>query len=92
MGPQVRMTQGVLSERVGEVRRELFGEHGGPLLAEILRLPLRTWLNYESGVAIPGPVILRYIEVTGVNPHWLLTGQGPRYLASDGVSERRGIA
>ena len=27
------------------VRVELYGEHGGPLLAEALRLPFRTWAN-----------------------------------------------
>ncbi len=93
MKPQVRMTQGVIARRVREVRRELFGENGGPLLADILRLPHRTWINYEAGVLIPGPVILRLIEATGVSPHWLLTGQGPRYITrSGGRGDRRGIA
>ena len=68
-----------LARRVREVRRELFGEHGGPLLAEALRLPHRTWLHYESGVTIPAEVILRFIVATGANPGWLLTGEGDRY-------------
>ncbi len=93
MKPQVRMRQGVLARRVGEIRRELFGDCGGPLLADILRLPPRTWFNYEAGVAIPATVILRLIEVTGVSPHWLLTGRGPRYTARDGGSgDRVGVA
>jgi hypothetical protein len=65
-----------LAARIREVRRELYGERGAPMLAEDLELPTRTWLNYESGVVIPAPVILRFIDVTGANPRWLLTGQG----------------
>jgi hypothetical protein len=72
-----------LAERVREVRRELFGEYGGPLLAESLHLPFRTWLNYEAGCTIPAVVILRFIEVTHAHPHWLLTGEGPKFLSQD---------
>ena len=70
-----------LACRLREVRLELYGEHGGPLLAEVLELPARTWAHYESGVTIPGLVLLRFIEATGVAPHWLLTGEGERDLA-----------
>jgi hypothetical protein len=72
-----------LSDRVRQVRRDLYGAHGGPLLAEALHLPFRTWANYESGCTIPAQVILRFIEVTGADPHWLLTGEGRRYLDAD---------
>lgn len=72
-----------LAERVREVRTELYGENGGPLLAEALELPYRTWLGYEAGEMIPSEAILRFIELTGTNPHWLLTGEGLKYLASD---------
>jgi hypothetical protein len=65
-----------LARRIREIRVEQFGECGGTLLAEILGLPERTWHNYESGVTIPALVILRFIEATGADPHWLLTGQG----------------
>jgi hypothetical protein len=68
-----------LARRVGEIRRELYGAHGGPLLARALGLPHRTWHNYESGVMIPGLVILRFIHVTGASPEWLLTGEGEKY-------------
>jgi hypothetical protein len=68
-----------LARRVREVRQELYGDRGVPLLAGELDLPARTWMNYESGVVIPASVILRFIEVTGANPSWLLTGQGDRY-------------
>jgi hypothetical protein len=71
----------VLARRLREVRLEMYGEHGGPLLAEALGLSVRTWANYESGVTIPGPRLLLFIKVTGVEPHWLLTGEGQRDLA-----------
>ena len=45
-------------------------------LAEALRLPEQTWLNFEAGVKMSGEVILRFILFTGVEPHWLLTGEG----------------
>ncbi len=68
-----------LAQRVREIRLERFGENGVPHLAEKLRLPTRTWLNYESGCTIPAEVILRFIDATDVHPHWLLTGEGDRY-------------
>jgi hypothetical protein len=75
--------QAILGRRVGEIRRELFGEHGGPLLAEALHLPYRTWMNYEAGVTIPATVILQFIEISRANPGWLLTGEGERYRDRD---------
>ncbi len=68
-----------LASRVRVVREELFGEHGGPLLANEVGVPFRTWMNYEDGFTIPAQVILRFIEVTGADPHWLLTGEGEKY-------------
>ena len=69
----------VLGPRLREVRMELYGENGGPMLANALGLSFRTWLNYESGVTIPALVMLHFIELTGACPHWLLTGEPPRY-------------
>jgi hypothetical protein len=74
----VQATRG-LARRVREIRVERFGEVGGPLLSETLGLPERTWANYESGVTIPALVILRFVELTGVNPRWLRTGKGEKY-------------
>ena len=71
-----------LARRIREVREELYGTHGGPLLAEAMQIPFRTWLNYESGCTIPAPSMLRFIELTKANPHWLLTGRGDKYLAA----------
>jgi hypothetical protein len=72
-----------LAERVREIRMDLYGNNGGPLLAELLKIPFRTWLNYESGCTIPAHTILRLIEATGAHPHWLLTGDGDRFLDHD---------
>jgi hypothetical protein len=69
-----------LGRRVCEIRTELFGEDGGPILADVLNLPSRTWMHYECGVTIPAHVILIFIEVSGTNPHWLLTGRGNKYF------------
>ena len=69
----------VLASRLREVRRELYGEHGGPLLAQALEVPARTWAHYESGITMPGVVVLRFLVLCGVEPHWLLTGEGRRY-------------
>ncbi len=68
-----------ISGRLREVRQELFGEHGGPELARRLDLPARTWYNYETGVTVPAEVLLGFIDQTGTNPLWLLTGEGPKY-------------
>ena len=68
-----------LARRVRETRCALYGELGGPLLAEKLRVPFRTWHYYETGCTIPATTILRFIEVTTVSPHWLLTGDGEMF-------------
>lgn len=69
-----------LADRIREVREDLYGEYGAQFFADALGLPLRTWANYEQGVIIPAVVILKLIDMAGVSPQWLLTGQGPKYL------------
>jgi hypothetical protein len=69
-------TSSVLAGRLRYLRLEMYGRDGGAELADALGLPPRTWTNYESGVVIPGVVLLQFIEVTGADPHWLLTGEG----------------
>src|SRR5215469_2426216 len=76
-----------LAERLRSLRAELYGERGGPELARRLGLPVRTWYNYESGVTVPAEVILKIVELTSVEPIWLLHGKGPKYRNS--VLERR---
>jgi hypothetical protein len=69
-----------LASRVHEIRREMFGVHGGPLLAKKLGLSFRTWAEFEAGRTIPAQTMLRFIQLTHVNPLWLLTGHGEKYL------------
>src|SRR5436305_3158827 len=71
-----------LAERLRMLRAELYGDRGGPELARRLGLPIRTWYNYEAGVTVPAEVVLRFMELTAVEPMWLLHGQGPRYRAA----------
>jgi hypothetical protein len=68
-----------LAARARNIRVELFGECGQAQLATLLGLPARTWANYEAGVTMPATVLLRFIEVTGADPGWLLTGEGDRF-------------
>ena len=68
-----------LSERLREIRTELHGERGGSEMARRLGLPIRTWYNYESGVTIPAEVILKFVELTSVEPLWLLHGEGSKF-------------
>src|SRR3954465_7350150 len=68
-----------LAERLSALRSELYGDRGGPELARQLGLPVRTWYNYESGVTVPAEVVLKIIELTSVEPIWLLHGQGPKF-------------
>src|SRR4051812_37967512 len=83
----------ILARRIREIREELFGEHGGPLLADALHLPVRTWLNYEAGCTIPAQVILEFIVLTSAHPCWLLYGDGDKFMKSDWRNEEgsRGI-
>src|SRR3954451_13726641 len=68
-----------LAERLSTLRLELYGERGGPEMARGLGIPVRTWYNYEGGVTVPAEVVLKIIELTSVEPLWLLHGRGPKY-------------
>jgi transcriptional regulator with XRE-family HTH domain len=75
-----------LSERLRQIRVELYGERGGSEMARRLGLPVRTWYNYESGVTVPAEVLLRFMELTSAEPLWLLHGEGPRYRERPGTA------
>ncbi len=78
-----------LAERLAGLRSELFGERGGPEMARRLGIPVRTWYNYEAGVTVPAEVILKIIELTAIEPSWLLHGKGPKFR--QGAPERRDL-
>lgn len=68
-----------LSERLHDIRIELHGERGGSEMARRLGLPIRTWYNYESGVTVPAEVMLKFVELTSIEPLWLLNGTGSKF-------------
>lgn len=80
-----------LAERLREIRIELYGDRGGPALARKLEIPNRTWYNYETGVTVPAEILLRFLEVTSAEPHWLVTGQGPKFR-NEPLPHRRSTA
>lgn len=80
---QVKRT---LSGRLAEIRSELFGNQGKAEMARRLGIPPRSWYNYEGGVTVPAEVILKTIELTSVEPLWLLHGTGPKYRRGDEAS------
>jgi hypothetical protein len=58
---------------------QIFGEHGGPMLAELLGITQRRLARIEAGGPIPAEIVLKLIVLTGVNPSWLLSGEGETY-------------
>lgn len=68
-----RTLKATLAARLRQLRMERYGRHGAPELAGALGLPTRTWLNYERGVTVPAEVVLKLIELTSVEPRWLLS-------------------
>jgi hypothetical protein len=71
-----------LAERLRTIRVELYGERSLVEMAHRIGLPVRTWQNYEAGVTVPAEVLLRFVELTGVEPAWLLHGRGPKFSGS----------
>ncbi|WP_240907327.1 ester cyclase [Paludisphaera rhizosphaerae] len=86
--PEVLEAKRAFSDRLAQIREDLFGERGGPELARRLGIPVRSWYDYETGVRIPSDVLLAFLDETGAEPHWLRTGEGPRYR-SDRKQESR---
>ena len=68
-----------LAERLREIREDFYGEHGAQFLADALEIPLKTWLNYESGVVMPAALALKLLVQLHVRPSWLLRGEGEKY-------------
>ncbi len=49
----------------------------------------RRWFteyNYETGVTDPADVLLAFLDNTGVDPHWLMTGEEPKYRRDNNIS------
>lgn len=62
------------------IRIEIFGDDGSVVLSDQLGVAPKTWQNYEEiGEAMPAQTLLRFIELTGVDPLWLMRGEGRKY-------------
>ena len=77
-----------LSERIRAIHIDFVGDLGRPALARLLGIPDRRLERFESGGPIPAEIILMLIEVTGVNPRWLQSGEGKRYLRREDIRPR----
>jgi hypothetical protein len=81
-----------IGARLRELRRERSTWGGGPRvgnnLPRRLRIPIRTWYQWERGNAIAGDALLQIIVATGVRPAWLLYGAGPMF---DDVATTNGV-
>lgn len=75
-----RRQQLELADRLREIREDVCGESGGQALADALKIPTQTWLGYESGVVVPVKILLQLMVMARVDHHWLLTGQGQKYV------------
>jgi hypothetical protein len=70
-----------LADRMREIRLDLYGEDGLESLTRALEVPAQTWRNYERGITMPAHLMLEFLVLTGVDPNWLLTGNGDRLNA-----------
>jgi hypothetical protein len=72
-----------IARRIRQIREELYGENGIEVIAKTLDVPVRTWLNFEQGVMMPADILLEFLVVAGLDPNWLLTGEGERLIGAD---------
>ena len=81
-----------LGGRLRLVRTEIYGaddDSGLGALAQSLGIAPQVWRNIEQiGELITAGQLLSFIELTGVNPVWLLRGQGARYRDGRGPDGR----
>jgi hypothetical protein len=71
-----------IAARLRLIRLEFFADEGPAGIASMLKLSCSSWSNYESGVTIPEEILLQFLELTGVNPLWLLHGFGEKFRLS----------
>lgn len=68
-----------LANRLRQVRIARYGPDSGDRLSRLLGVPAATWGNCEAGVLLPGELLLRFLVLTGAEPRWLLSGEGPMF-------------
>lgn len=70
-----------MASRLKEIRVALFGPRGGVQMAKFLCLTQPSYQQYETAkVRIPHRIMALLAEKKKVNPLWLLTGKGSRFL------------
>ena len=57
-----------------------------------LELPPQTWRSDEQGLTMRVRVILEFLDLTGTDPHWLLTGEGDHLQPERFSSKERSSA
>ena len=77
---QARSIRKRVAEWLRDFTRETYGENGCERLAAQLGVPAGTLLNYELGCTIPAEFLVILLELSDIDPHWLATGEGPKYL------------
>jgi len=73
-----------LCGRILALRLERCGPRGRAEFARMVGLNPSTYHYYEKGRIPPVPVLVRLSRCTGVSLQWLLTGDGPKYVAPTG--------
>ncbi len=80
-----------LASRLKEIREALFGLRGGTKMAKFLNIPQPVYHKYEKAqVRLPHRIMALLARKKNVNPLWLLTGEGDKYLSREqavGVKE-----
>jgi hypothetical protein len=80
-----------LADRLRQLRLEIFGEYGAPILARQLGIATRLWLGYETGRTVPATILIRLVEMTPIDAAWLLNGRGPMYRTSISATPHLGL-
>jgi hypothetical protein len=78
-GAQLLSLRCEIGARCRVIRMDLYG--ASQQFHRDMPASYRNWWNWERGVEMPGTVMLRFLELTGASPVWLLRGTGPRYAA-----------
>ncbi len=80
-------------ETIGQRLQALRGKISRRSFAETLDLTESTLRNYESGLSLPNSNLLAKIcETIGIEPRWLLTGQGPMRAGESAQTPLEGAA
>ena len=79
-----------LARRLSRARQSIYGDAGRPELARSIGVALPAWEGYEAGCPMPGEVLLQFMDVTGVRPEWLISGDGPMLIdvSPSGAADR----